>query len=446
MPSKQIPMVAPDGTPGMVDAESAQQAADMGYRPGMHMIAPDGTPGVVKFTDLKDALGSGYKPANYTDPSTTTPDSRTFMQSAADATGIPAALSQNPIKTLMQIGSGIVKEPGRIASEVSQGWNSPTVGGAIDHALYATPFVGAGLKAADQQYNGGNVSGSLGTVLGTLAPIAAGEGVAAMRGGAPPSPVSAAELSARKITQAINPAQGFQSVVDAMQAHGGDVVDYAKRNNIGITGKLDYSKAARGAADETLAQYRQVLDPHAGVTVPVSENYQGALARNPGQGVGRYANLGDINTRIGDINDLIRAADNAKTDGAAMTARERLGLDAEHAELTGKLHQGLADAVGTTPDNIAALRQKFGKLYTLADATNAATNKVAGTEAAIDQGTRVGHPTVAGVALEAINRLRGGPQAISDRALVSAVRKSPIQPTNVSRFLTAQALRSVNGQ
>lgn len=446
MPTKQIPMVAPDGTPGLVDAESAQQAADMGYRPGMHMVAPDGTPGIVKFTDIKEALGAGYKPHNYVDPSTTQPDTRGFLQSAADATGIPQALTQNPLKTLAGVASGIIHEPGRIASEVKQGWNSPDAAGAIDHALYAAPFVGAALKGADAQYNAGNVSGSLGTVLGTMAPVVAGAAVPGMREGAP-SPVSTAELSARKITQAINPAAGYQNVAEAVQRHIGDAVDYGKQNNMGLNGKLALSKMARGAADQTLGQYRQLLDPHSAVTTPVSENYQGTLARTPGQGAGRYASLGDIDKRIGQINDLIRASENAKTEGAAMTARERLGLDAEHAELTDKLHKNLANAVGAQPEDIAALRQKFGKLYTIADAAQSSANRLDGTEANIAQGTRIAHPSIPGYALEVANKVfRGGPQAISDRALVKAVNQSPIQPTNVSRFLTAAALRSTSGR
>ncbi|CAN5950535.1 unnamed protein product [Sphagnum jensenii] len=53
-------MLAPDGTPGLVDNESAQTAADKGYTPGHILRAPDGTRGVVSMHDLGTALSKGY--------------------------------------------------------------------------------------------------------------------------------------------------------------------------------------------------------------------------------------------------------------------------------------------------------------------------------------------------------------------------------------------------
>lgn len=63
----QIPMVGPDGTPGMVDQQHAQEAANSGYSVAHRVYGPDGAMGLVKLDNLKEALNTpGYTafPAN----------------------------------------------------------------------------------------------------------------------------------------------------------------------------------------------------------------------------------------------------------------------------------------------------------------------------------------------------------------------------------------------
>jgi hypothetical protein len=55
-----VPMLAPDGTPGLADPASAQDLANKGYKPGALLRAPDGTQGVAKFEDTKRLRSQGY--------------------------------------------------------------------------------------------------------------------------------------------------------------------------------------------------------------------------------------------------------------------------------------------------------------------------------------------------------------------------------------------------
>ena len=376
-------------------------------------------------------------------------------------------LMQHPIASLFEAMGGPAVQVARMiygqgrqtAGELGQAGTSLMQGNpsmATAHAVNAIPLVGQGMQRMDaettthpdqswlEQLKATLTPGNIGTAIGTSAQVAplllgAADQIAPGRPVIPnpslvkpklPSPVSPTELSARSINQAINPrVASSQNLIDALQEHGGDVTDYAQRNGIGIRGALDYSKAAQGAADETYGQYRGILDPVADKTVPVPAEYQGSLTNTPFSESGRYANLGQLDSRLGDINNLKAAAFNNTTGQGTMTALEKIGLDTEHAKIADILHQSLADANGIAPEDVAGLRTKFGKLNTIADQTNASVNAKSGLQANINQGTRNVPLSTGGAVIEGINRLRGGPQAIADRALVKAIAKSPLNPT-----------------
>jgi hypothetical protein len=461
-PPAQIPAVAPDGTSGYVDASALQQAVNAGYKPGLTMRAPDGTKGIVAFTDMAQARGSGYKTEGEYQQSQQPPSeapqgflqslvapipqaARSLYHAVADPAtpqesqaitslgGTPDVVGRAMYRTLIQPTIA----HGKQALADIQSPNLSDKLASVSDAASAIPVLGGVVSAgtgALQQYLNGDKSGATGTVLGNLLAAGLGAGATSKISEAIrpslPSPVTNPEIQARTISSAVNPPSGMQNFIDAVQAHGGDVTDYAKQNGIGIGGVLDYSKAAKGAADQTLQQYMGLLDPNKAITVPVSDAYQGNLARTPGQGAGRYANLGDINSRIGDINDLLRPAFNTKTEGASMTAQERLGLGQEHAELTDKLHQSLGAATDIPPEAIADLRGKFGKLYTIADQANAAVNARQGLESNMDQGTRTVPLTATSFAVEKLNQiLRGGPMKIADASLRGALRNSTLPAT-----------------
>lgn len=55
-----VPMLAPDGTPGMVPQANATDAEQKGFRRGIAMLSPDGKPGVVPLERMNEALDSGF--------------------------------------------------------------------------------------------------------------------------------------------------------------------------------------------------------------------------------------------------------------------------------------------------------------------------------------------------------------------------------------------------
>ena len=389
------------------------------------------------------------------------------LESAAQPVSRPAGASIGEMvgSDLANAGStiaGAVRHPlNTVGNALSSGFGArPLVENAVDAILRANgrpaqfnnpPIIpqnpDQGARAVGGLALGAALPGAV-SLAGEAAPVVGD--VMAATADMPPakltSPVSPAELSARSINQAINPrVASAQNLIDALQAHAGDVTDYANRNGIGINGALDYSKAAQGAADEAYGQYRSILDPNAAKTVPVPAEYQGALTRTPFSDSGRYANLGQLNSRLGDINNLKAAAFDKTTGQSTMTALEKMGLDVEHAKIADILHNSLGDATGVSPEDIAGLRTKFGKLNTIADQTNASVNAKSGLQANINQGTRNVPLSTGGAVAEAFNRLRGGPQAIADRALVKSIANSPIAPTSLSPRLAEILSQSQGG-
>lgn len=470
MPTKQIPMVSPDGIPGMVDVEHQQAAADKGYRPGVVMYSPQGEKGVVRFDGLKEALGKGYQSeAQYSGtPAPYTPAD----QNQAGLVSTPLRFAKGVGESILGAGKGIYhavadaprsaeeaageQDWGRLGTVISRMAIDPTLNnvrqagqayragdsiGVLGNALAAITPGGSAAAAIGSdlgnQVGSGDYAGAAGSVAGNAALGYLG-GKVAGRVMAPDlaSPVSPVETAARGVAKAINPAKGMQNLIEAIQTHGGDVTDFARRNGLEVKGALDYSKVARSAGDEAHAQYRQILDPSAGNITRVPTNYGGNTTVNPANPSFPHATLADINDRLGAINDLKAAAfDNPLAQGT-MTATEKAGLDAEHASLADALHNELAKATGASPDYIAQLRQKVGKLNTIADKTNAAVNARSGIEASINQGTRFGQGmhSLGGAAVELANHyVRGGANKIADGALVKALTKASSLP--VSNYL-----------
>ena len=447
-----VTVFAPDGTQGQVPQGRVRDAIAAGGQLGLPITAPDGTPGYVPANRFQDAMQAGGKPsvaggtpppvASASIPSVLQPHApasdsslqRSFDEQTASDPGYGAV--QNIGKSLVRAVGAPFVHPVATAQSI---FAATPLGASLDPqgAIDSNPLVSTArgvasdYKAGGVPYAASNLGGSVAgqALLGSIL-AQAGSAASKFTGVQGWSPVTTPEVQARAISSAVNPQQGVQNFIEAVQKHGGDVTDYAQQNGMGIRGSLDYSKAAKGAADQTLQQFMDMLTPNKSITVPVSDAYQGTLARTPGQGVGRYANLGDVNSRIGDINDLLRPAANAPTEGQTMTAQERVGLGQEHTELTGKLHQALGDATGVPPESIAALREKFGKLYTIADRANAAVNARQGMESNIDQGTRTVPMTAASFAMERLNQLiRGGPMKIADSSLRKALSNSNLQPT-----------------
>ena len=82
--------------------------------------------------------------------------------------------------------------------------------------------------------------------------------------------------------------------------------------------------------------------------------------------------LQSIEDRLGQINDMMRPAANAKTAGASMTALERQGLEGEANSLRQRLYSELGQRTGLQPEAIKGMRESYGKQFGIADTIDAA--------------------------------------------------------------------------
>jgi hypothetical protein len=228
------------------------------------------------------------------------------------------------------------------------------------------------------------------------------------------------ERSAVSVTKAVNP-QGtaFRGYRQAVADQGVNVLDYAKRNNLPITDARDFGKVAQLAADETQNHYNSnVLGPHADTQVPLN-GVQSDLGQN--------ASLGQVNERVNNINQDLRAGQRKATPGqtaSALSGDDIRALQAEHSGLADILHRSLGDLNQMDPRDVAALRVRGGQMRTLAGETEGAADSLSGTAGKAEVGAGPGLPTSAHGALqEILSKLPGmAPEAIAARNVRSSLR------------------------
>jgi hypothetical protein len=164
--------------------------------------------------------------------------------------------------------------------------------------------------------------------------------------------------------------------------------------------------------------------------------YQG-----PTMGEGKLTTLGDIDKRISDINDLVRAATRtAKTGGAEMSAMEKLGLESEVGKLRQTLSTELSKRTGVAPEDIQALRQRYGQQFELADTIDAARRSRLGQIGAVQEGGSGIALNKTGVVDKILTRARGGQQYLADANFRSAIEPFKPQPSVYPNPATQQAL------
>jgi hypothetical protein len=229
------------------------------------------------------------------------------------------------------------------------------------------------------------------------------------------------EVAARNLAKAVNPQIAeWPSYMRANADEGGNVVAYAMEHNRPLHTQLDYAKAARSAADETRDVYRkQILEPVGNDIVSVAgTNYKG-----PRISEGQDATLNAVDRRITQINKELSPGYIKTETGKVMTAiANEAELDAERSALTHVLYKELAIRTGIDPEKIAAVRQRFGKMYTIADQTEAAVNQRESTVSRQKEGRRDVPLTATSATIEGFNRVaRGGPEGIADRAFRKAL-------------------------
>jgi hypothetical protein len=456
------PMIAPDGTSGDIPAANMQAAQAAGFKPAVMMVAPDGkTTGYIPADQVTNATKAGFK-------------SQKFSASQATGGSFDAQVLQNmqgrmdqamqapPVDTqhgvggfLSSVGSDLGAGAARLATPlvhpfdtlrgvgeaVSAGLQGPTSGAFQDLAAKTIkPFIqnpsGEAVAAIPQAAlalaGGGEVpaatkaledSGEGGGIL-TRAPAVGGRGISQyIRPTSSPTIVAPAETAARNLSAAILPAtKDATDFIGAAQQEVPNVLDYAKRTGNPLNTQLEFSKAAQGNAQEVRNFYTQdVLGPVQNKVVKTTGTGFGSQSN---EGPDTYSTLGEIDQRVVEINkQLDKPSLNVEDQRRALASKA--DLQNEASGLRNILHQNLSDATGIPPDQIAALRQRVGASYELANDTNAAVT--ARTQAAGK--TDMAPILLSQIPSQAVELSRGGSVAIADRAFQKAITNFPGDPT-----------------
>jgi hypothetical protein len=300
----------------------------------------------------------------------------------------------------------------------------------------AIPVLGPTLAKAQDQEEHGDLAGMTGTLAGTVATAAAPEAlkkvapaaadsVSNMAGSArdrfypQPKSLPTNELAARNLAKAlaVSP-QGMDGFVSAATDEAGTVLDHAGRAGIPINGVADFAKAAKSASREVRDFYDQkVLGPNRSRTASLN----GIDYRGKGLEGGK-ATLGDIDTRINAINQELnpnyRKALPSQTAAANVSDADLL---AEKRALAEVLHKSLGDINGIAPEDVAGLRQRAGKLRTIAEEAQLSANTDTAAAGKAARGLSQAPTSKVGLAQQAWIKARGGPEVIGNKALKSAL-------------------------
>ncbi len=375
---------------------------------------------------------------------------------------ITSTLAPNPQNYSSALKTNAIEVPKTLGREVYSGAKSIlSAPGAIYHAITDTSEPGEPSSVperaiyrmaikpavnAAQDYSSGKVGyqdvlenapeaigQGAGTVVGsklaeTLAPKAIG---AADAVGRKPIPI-APEDAARGVTKAVNPSVNeWPNYIKATAQEAGNIKAFAAKNNLPLNTQLDWAKAARGAATESQNFFNEkVLGPHASDEVATAGT--GFKGKNAGEG--QTATLGEIDRRVATINKQLNSAYNKRESGQTMEAlANEPELIAERDGLNEILRDELAKRTGMTPEQVAGVRQRYGRMYSIGDKTEAAVNQRQSSAGKAAEGRRDVPTTVSGAGVDLFNRLiRGGPEGIANRAFVRSLGKTnAIPPTEL---------------
>jgi hypothetical protein len=455
-----LPFIRPDGTPTLVDRAHSQDAVNSGYKPAMRLARPDGSQTTVAFDDLHHALAAGYKQiGDNSDASVPDPNQAgvvgslvrglkgfgSAVEGAAQGlyhvAGDPA-VEGHPLANALAMASGVpqlsrllVKPQIQQGQQAAQDFHQGNVSQGIGHSLAAvTPGAGplaAGLvDSTVPDIASGNYAGAAGKVAGTLATAELAR--RAVNAAIPtPTNLTPEQIAARQVAKAVLPREGdFDSLTNALQREKGNVEQYSADKGLTTRTPIDTSVAARESANDLNGLYtNQILAPHATAEVPIPINFNEVGTAAP-SGL-RTATLGQIDSRVEFLNDLLRKARNNPTPGQTMTDIAQMAdKQAEASALTDILHNKLGQLSGIDPAAIAGVRQSVGARYELADQLGASGNRStlsAGRQAAT--GSTISKPTAASLVIDTINRMRGGPEAIAARNFSKAYPKLNVPPT-----------------
>lgn len=179
------------------------------------------------------------------------------------------------------------------------------------------------------------------------------------------------EVTAQKVVRSLQPDPAAVPNVKSASPEIPDALAYAQREGIPQNGKLDTAKALQGRADEIQAHYDDnILKPNKTQVQTVPGNYDGATVGDS------KATLGQINDRVDVINRELKSNFRKKLSSQTTEANASdADLLSEKGQLTTILHDKLGELTGISPEDIAAMRQRAGKLRSLAQEVADSANK-----------------------------------------------------------------------
>lgn len=293
--------------------------------------------------------------------------------------------------------------------------NAPIVGGMVQHAEQGgtTPLSPESVGAAAEGTTTLEAPGAIGK--------AARAGVDTARTFRPtssPSIVPPQEIAARDVAGAIQPPGGVKpQLIRSVSKEMPGIKDYAARTDNPLNTQAELLKAARGYSQEGLDHYNtEILGPLKDIKVKMGP--EGTLTR-----------LGDINERIGQINDQLRMSNaRSASGGQSLSVMEQSGLEDELSFLRHKLYSNLSERTGVPVEELKYLRESYGGGFSVADSLEAAENaRLTRKFSTLERGAATPLDR-SGILKQGVQAVRGGEQAIADRTMQKSLAKIPAQP------------------
>jgi hypothetical protein len=262
-------------------------------------------------------------------------------------------------------------------SQVKADMTPGNLGTAIGAAAQVAPMI---LGAVDEAVPGRTVIANP-TVPESIArlPKAVAQGVEAFNQATYPKNLSltADQALGQSVVKALQPDAAAIPNVKSAAPELPDALAYAEKNGIPQNGKLDTANALLGRADEIQTHYDDaILKPNNTVVQTVPDNYDGSTVGPNRVGPPNRATLGQINDRVDAINSELKSNFRKKLSSQTTEANASdADLLAEKSGLTDILHTKLGELTGIDPADIADVRQRAGKLRSLAQEVIDSANK-----------------------------------------------------------------------
>lgn len=225
------------------------------------------------------------------------------------------------------------------------------------------------------------------------------------------------EVAAQNLIKAMVPDEAAVPNIKSAASEVGDAMAAAKRKGTPVNGELDAAKALRDRGAEVQKHYTEkLMRPHSGKFQGVPDNYNGEMSGNGKN----QATVGQINDRVDAINRELKSNFRKKLSQQTTEANASdADLNAEKGALTKILHESLGEFNGLDPKEIADVRQRAGKLRSLADEMEASGNKKTVQAGRRESGSTTS-PFKSGME-SAADKFSGGPEIVGNRAVKGAL-------------------------